>query len=486
MRKGYNLKVIRGAIILWGIILTSLPVKSQITFQKLYGGARIESARDLEICPNGDFLLVGTTTSFSPGDSDVYVLRVDKEGNKLFEKAIGGRGNEMAYSVRSTNDGNFIVGGFTSSYGAGGYDAYLLKITPSGDVIWSKTYGSSGSDIMREASPTSDGGFILSGYSNSKGNYDAFLIKTDASGNEQWRKYYGGTGTDMSFSVKQSPDEGFIFFGTTYSQGAGGGDFYLVKTDIAGNVSWTKVFGGPAAEEGQFVQCTSDGGYIVVGDQESNSAGGYDINVTKFNGSGGQSWTKLFGGAQKDVGKMVQPTTEGGYVISGITRSFGLKEPDFWIIKIDGGGGLQWQKTYGYAYHEHCYPVKQTSDGGYIAAGHSDSPPSAGIDALLIKTDGQGNMTVGIEENGIAAVLGTYPNPAAEKLNIDLSALPREDYKLVFINSLGQEVYTESISRKDLSERREINIASFPRGLYLLNLRGSSDRNLISRKLVFK
>jgi len=162
-----------------------------------------------------------------------------------FAKTYGGTNYDKAYSVKQTYDGGYIVAGYTASFGAGGFDIFLIKTDASGNVQWAKTYGGTSDDVAFSVQQTSDGGYIVAGAAASFGvGVDIFLIKTDANGNVQWAKTYGGTSTDLAESVRQTSDGGYIVAGHTYSFGAGGRDIFLIKTDANGNIIWAKTYGG--------------------------------------------------------------------------------------------------------------------------------------------------------------------------------------------------------------------------------------------------
>jgi hypothetical protein len=204
-----------------------------------------------------------------------------------FAKTYRGTDLEGAYSVQQTSDGGYIVAGRTWSLDVV-WDIFLIKTDANGDVIWAKTYGGTNDEKAYSIQQTSDGGYIVAGYTYSfgAGDRDIFLIKTDASGNLQWAKTFGGTNLDSAFSVQQTSDGGYIVAGWTYSFGAGGGDIFLMKTDASGNLQWAKTFGGMNDDGATSVQQTSDGEYIVAGRTWSFSAGLYDIFLVKTDANG--------------------------------------------------------------------------------------------------------------------------------------------------------------------------------------------------------
>jgi hypothetical protein len=182
--------------------------------------------------------LAGLTASFGAGSADIFLIKTYANGNIIWAKTYGGTNSDEAYSVHQTSDGGYIVAGATYSFGAGNYDIFLMKTDANGNVIWAKTYGGTSTDYAYSVQQTSDGGYIVAGYTASfgAGSGDIFLIKTDANGNVQWAKTYGGIGWDLAYSVQQTSDGGYIVAGLTISFGAGNYDIFLIKTDANGNI----------------------------------------------------------------------------------------------------------------------------------------------------------------------------------------------------------------------------------------------------------
>jgi hypothetical protein len=319
-----------------------------------------------------------------------------------FAKTYGGTNSKGASSVQQTSDGGYIVAGYTGFWPY--YDIFLIKTDANGNVQWAKTYGETNWDDATSVQQTSDGGYIVAGRTGSfgAGGIDFFLIKTDANGNVIWAKTYGGTIWDEAFSVQQTSDGGYIVAGYTNFFGAGSWDIFLIKTDANGNVQWAKTYGGTDLDVALSVQQTSDGGYIVAGGTWSFGAGGWDIFLIKTDANGNLQWAKTYGGTNDEYANSVQQTSDGGYIVAGYTRSFGAGGWDIFLIKTDANGNIQWAKTYGGTNDDVGWSVRQTSDGGYsveqisdrgyIVAGWTRSFGAGSADAFLIKTDANGNV----------------------------------------------------------------------------------------------
>ena len=258
---------------------------------------------------------------------------------------------------------------------------------------WTRTYGGTEEDEGRSVQQTLDGGYIVAGKTASYGaGYDDFyLIKTNASGDTLWARTYGGTVRDWGWSVVQTPDIGYIIAGQTTSFGAGDKDYYLVKTNASGDTVWTRTYGGTGMDEGRSVQLTSDGGYIVAGVTTSFGAGSYDFYLVKTNAVGDTLWTRTHGGTNEEVCYSVRRTFDGGYVVVGYTASYGAGNEDVYLVKTDAVGDTEWTRTYGGLGNDIGFSVQQTPDSGYIIAGYTASYGAGNGDVYLVKTNSSGD-----------------------------------------------------------------------------------------------
>ncbi|UCE37750.1 MAG: Ig-like domain-containing protein [Thermoplasmata archaeon] len=325
---------------------------------------------------------------------------------KKINQTFGGVDEDVGYSINQTSDGGYIITGYTLSYG--GYDVWLIKTNSTGDEEWNTTFGGGwDEDEGRSVQETSDGGFIITGVTYSiSPDGDVWLIKTNDTGVEEWSNNYGGSLGDVGNSVQQTPDGGYIIAGQTASWGAGNNDAWLIKTDSGGDLKWNRTFGGSFGDVGQEVQVTSDKGYIITGSTSSWGAGKADAWVIKVSGLGSEVWNKTLGGEGSDYGYSVQETSDGGYIMTGYTNSFGANNYNAWLIKTDSSGNELWNESFGGSDDDRGYSVQETSDGGFIVTGKTNSYSVGSSDLWLIKINSSGieqwNRTFGgsLGDNG--------------------------------------------------------------------------------------
>jgi hypothetical protein len=324
------------------------------------------------------FLFVGL--GFQPAFANDIPIGIEKQQpiGETFIKTYGGEDEDRGYFVQQTTDGGYIISGETDR------DVWLIKTNSTGNIIWDKTFGGISGNCVQQ---TFDGGYIIIGTTGSlgAGQYDIWLIKTDINGNEEWNETFGGLYNDRGCSCQQTTDDGYIITGVTESFGAGDEDVWLIKTDSAGNEEWNKTFGGTKDDDGRYVQQTSDGGYIVIGQTWSF---GFHFNAAwliKTDSTGNLEWNRTFEyGNLGNEGNCVQQTTDGGYIITGETRKY--PDQQVWLIKTDSNGNKIWEKTFYNYVAGFC--VRQTIDDGYIITGIIYDISSK---VYLIKTDWRGN-----------------------------------------------------------------------------------------------
>jgi hypothetical protein len=344
----------------------------------------------------------------SVGENSSYLLSINME----WEKTYGGDGNDAGDSICETLDGGFFIVGETTSKGSGDRDIWIIKTDADGNIEWDKTFGGEYYDRGKHGIQTLDGGFIVVGYTSSfgSGSSDGWLIKTDANGNMEWEKTYGREGIEEGVCVQQTTDGGYIFVGQTNSYGAGQMDAWIIKTDSDGNVVWEKTFGEEFGDLGEWIEQTNDGGYIFTGCYgiHSDDVLGYNtqsgIWLVKIDGSGNMIWQTFFDNGRFNLGHAVMQTPDDGFIVTGWTNAGQLSGGDVFLIKTNAEGKKEWEKSFGEKYLIECaIGLDCTSDGGFVLTGCSGlitGWPAKGMIAgvpllsktLVIKTDDHGNI----------------------------------------------------------------------------------------------
>jgi hypothetical protein len=413
-------------VLIASILLFNLNSFSQapaIEWQKAYGGSSSDEAKCIQKTSDGGYIIAGTTSGPSNGDvtgnhnfatQDFWIVKVSSTGTLQWQKTYGGTSYETAYSIQQTTDGGYIIAGDSDSNngdvsgnhigptGSTSKDIWVIKINNSGTLQWQKALGGSNSDSACSVYQTADGGYIVGGTTDSvdgditsfHGNEtdDFWLIKLNSSGVIQWQKTIGGSGTETCNSMQKTADGGYILTGLLGSNAGdgdvtcdnGSGDAWVVKVNTTGTVLWDKSFNGAngGSIDANSIKQTADGGYVLAGKNYRN----YDLNyddldyfVLKMDGGGNLEWKKSFGGSLNDTAYDVQQTTDGGYIVAGTARSTagdvsgnnGLE--DYWIIKLNNAGILVWQKALGGSIRDVARSIQQTADGGFIVAGDAFS-----------------------------------------------------------------------------------------------------------------
>jgi hypothetical protein len=386
-------------------------------FAKTIGGGNDDGANSIIQSSDGGYAVAGWTSSFGAGYWDIYVVKLGSAGNVLWTKTIGGSKYEVANSIIQSSDGGYVVAGWTSSFVAGYYyDIYVVKLDSAGNVLWTKTIGGSYNDWANSIIQSSDGGYVVVGSTSSfgAGIGDIYVVKLDSAGNVLWTKTIGGSSDDFASSIIQSSDGGYVVAGETYSFGAGW-DIYVVKLDSAGNVLWTKTIGGSYNDWANSIIQSSDGGYVVAGETESFGAGVTDIYVVKLDSAGNVLWTKTIGGSSDDFASSIIQSSDGGYVVAGATLSFVAGYYyDIYVVKLDSAGNVLWTKTIGGSSDDFASSIIQSSDGGYVVAGETYSFGAGIGDIYVVKMDANGNVcfSQNITNYSVSSTGGSFSSPS--------------------------------------------------------------------------
>ncbi|HWJ28979.1 MAG TPA: BACON domain-containing carbohydrate-binding protein [Flavisolibacter sp.] len=342
------------------------------------------------------------------GGYDILIVKYDINGNLVWKKTFGGGSNDYAYSVKSTSDGGFILTGSSASFNGdvtvseahGSDDVWVVKLDVNGNIMWQHLFGGSTFDVGQSIEETSDGGYIVAGYTYSsngtvsatQGGGDAWVMKLSSSGSLLWEHTYGGTKFDEANSIIVSPDGGYIIAGLTQSNdgdviGYRGGysDAWVLKLNESGTIIWQRSLGGSNDDQGNSVIATTDGSYLLAGWTYSNDGdvtgkhGAHDYWAVKLNASGGIVWQRTLGGSYSEKAQSVVNTSDGGYILAGSTYSqdgdvsSNFSGENAWVTYLDANGNYKWQKVLGGSGNDHANAIMASSDGSYIITGYTSS-----------------------------------------------------------------------------------------------------------------
>jgi len=468
-------------------------VPPHIEWAKCFGGTDEDQALCIEKTSDKGFITAGESYSVD-GDvnghhdtanynEDFWIVKIDSIGNLQWEKSLGGDSDEIAYNIKQTPDGGYIVAGSSNSFNGdvtvnhGRKDYWIVRLDANGKIIWQKSFGGSDDDEAYSIDLTSDGGYIAAGFSfsidrdtikrDSTGLSDYWVVKMDKDGNLEWEKSYGGSASDIAWGIRQTKDNGYFVTGYSESQDGevtgnhGKDDYWIIKIDSIGNLKWEKSYGGSSTDWAYSSDLTKDGGLVVVGltfsvdGDVSGNHGQYDFWVIKIDSTGKLAWQKSLGGSNGDAANSVKQTSDGGYIIVGNTLSndgdVSLNHDpngstlDYWVVKLDSLGNLEWQKTLGGTSDDYGECIRQISDSSFIVAGSTESDDGDVI-GHNFQTD-YWIVKLGYAPKDEVAFSGklpnrsfNYPNPFTEKTTIIFAQPINSNSTLFLYNLLGEQM----------------------------------------------
>jgi hypothetical protein len=515
-----------------------------------YGGTGDEKLFSFQRTTDGGYILGGYSTSDSTGDVtqhnqfssfDFWIVKIDSLGVKQWDKRFGGNNTDQLYCLYQTTDGGYILGGFSntdssgdvSQHSRGGSDYWIVKINSLGIKQWDKRFGGTQNDYFLSLQQTADGGYIAGGWTqsdstgdmsqHSRGGNDYWIVKTDALGNKQWDKRFGGIGNDLLSALHQTTDGGYILGGYSLS-GIGGDktqpnwypispsyDFWVVKTDLLGIKQWDYRFGGFGTDILNSLQQTTDGGYILAGTSSSGVNGdvtqasydtcgtclGGDFWMVKIDSLGIKQWDKRFGGVlTEDEFGNISLTSDGGYLLAGTSYSpisgekseNNLGSEQTWIIKTDSLGAKQWDKTIFTTGHDEtgfaiqlekeCYVIAnytRAGIGGYKTQSNWDTTLNW-YDYWVVKLCDSTLTTFENQISNFQFPISIYPNPATSNSTITLTyPFSEEKSEVIIYDVQGREVVRYALP----AHSKEVKVAMplLTSGMYVARLSGSSERS---------
>lgn len=500
--------------IVW--IPTHFLFSQDIEWLRCYGGSERENAFTMSITDDAGFIVAGSAmsndgdVSNNYGQSDCWILKLDADGEIIWERNYGGTGTETAYAIKSTSDGGYLFAGATNSINGdvqgqhGYYDVWVVKTDSVGNIIWQNCLGGGNRESAYAAAECHDGGYILAGYTLSDdgdisvhlGEEDAWVVKLDSTGNLEWEKTFGSDIREYANTIMQTPDNGFIMGGAQriINSSTLWDDAWIVKMNSTGNLEWERTYGGVEAERIYSIVQTDDDGYVFAASTASNDGGvtgnhgSADFWIVKIDNSGELIWQKCFGGSDSDVPNHIMRTDDHGFIICGNTRSDDgdvngySGAGDAWVIKIDSVANLEWQNCIGsdeddrskrsFVLNNNIHIIGFTkSNNGIFYDNHGD------YDVWVSKL----SETVGIKNNLNHFSFELYPNPSTGNYIKVFCNTDLENLQVSCFNISGQEICHQKIFYPESF----INVSAWQSGIYLVVLH-QGERILDVMKLVVK
>lgn len=475
MRLSINTVVLPAISLILAIWQTAYAQEPDTLWTRVYGGEGWDCGSSVVESVKGGYVITGATCSQPREQWDLLLIKTDYNGDTVWSRVYGGAGYDVGNSIVETYERDFVVAGETNSFGQGCMSIYLIKVNQDGDTIWTRTHSPGSDNWVFDIKQTLDSGYVMAGYAASSDGYhkQVLILKVNSAGELMWSKIYGGTGEDQAYSVCEVPGQGFVVTGYTVLPGQYC-DLWLLRTDYNGDTVWTQTYGGYYSDIGNYIQRTADSGFIITGRTTSFGDGWWNVYLVKTDFAGNLEWYQVFGGSEWDGGRVVQQTTDGGYFVGGYTVSLGEGGFDFYFIKTNPDGSIEWSKTVGGKSDDWGLHGLQTSDGGYILVGNTWSFPQDDEHVYLVKL--APDMTNIGDEAGYTIpntllLEQNYPNPFNPSTAIRFSLPQVSDVKVKIYNTIGQLTATISEGVQQAGEHTIIWDASgFPSGVYFARL----------------
>ncbi|UCE07940.1 MAG: T9SS type A sorting domain-containing protein, partial [bacterium] len=483
-------------------------VSGSLTFEKILGTLEGDGASDVRPTTDGGFIICGSTDNIDEEANDAYLVKTNTYGEiewtEVYDSDDNDENSDDFSSVIPVTDGYIAVG--NTDNGSRDLDLWIVKTDLNGVFQWDLLFGGTDNDAASVIESTNDGNFIIAGYTfdtSGETGRNGYLIKINGEGTELWSQIIGGSDGENFSSVKQTADNGFILCGTI-STGGIGSDMYLVKTNSSGEVSWEKQYGNAGEENVDVagsVVIAPDGGFVVAGRTTSFGAGANDVYVIKTDANGVQNTTwgdKTFGEEHHDGASEVITTSDGGYLIVGSIENHYEPLPindwysDVYIIKLDQNGDFEWDNVYGGLRGEGASMVRELDDGSFIICGRTSSYGSSGDgDIYFLRLNIDGNIFIAIEDfpNIIPEKMHldqNYPNPFNNETIIEYQLTKASHVILSVYNVNGQRVKTLIDTFKQGGIHSiHFNAIDLTSGLYLYEIK-TADFIAVNKMLLMK
>ena len=513
-------------LLICGASIAGVAQVPNIQWQKTLGGTDEDKANSVCVLQDGSIVIAGSALSNNGdvsgnhmawgGSEDFWIVKLDSNGYLQWQKCYGGNSIDVAYSIKQTLDGGFIIAGAASSNdgdvtglhntGLYPFDYWVIKIEGNGNLQWQKCYGGTADDKAYDIELTNDSGYVLVGvaqswdgdvtYNHFPGYGDAWVVKINSIGTLQWQKSLGGTNWDDGYSIKQTYDGGYAVGVLTASNDGdvtcthGISDYWLVKLDNNGNIQWSQCYGGSGSDALFSLDVTKDHGFILAGYVDSNDGdviglnGLTDIWIVKTDSNGTLQWAKCYGGSDYEEGWAVRTTSDSGAIITGSSYSGDSSAfcnhgfySDLWALKVDKLGNLDWSKCMGGGMEDAGRDIVEINNGGYVVVGYSksnDGDVSGNHGGTCVSDSCPDYWVVKLSPLGTEIRPETLLNDLStfidNKLHVSFNSTSFSHGYLKLIDILGQTILELPIEIKSGFNKNEMLIPELSTGVYMVSL----------------
>ncbi|MCX6641103.1 MAG: T9SS type A sorting domain-containing protein [bacterium] len=458
-------------------VITACAEEGDSLWSRQVGKRGTDAAYAVQVDPSGDYLIAGSSGSYGASNEDAWLLKYTDQGDSLWAHTYGGFYYDAAYAIIPASVGWLLVG-YSESFGDWSGNVLMVRTDSAGNQLWLRYFGGKGIDWANAAIETPDGGFLLAGgtTSDGAGGSDLLILKTDSHGDSIWAKTYGGLDDEWATSMIAAPGGGYLIGGMTRSYGSGGEDDWLIKIDQDGNLIWSRTYGGTGNDYCASLTASSDNDLLLAGYTYSYGSGGSDAWLLKLNQAGDSLWSKTYGGSGWENAASVISTGSTIY-LSGFCDSFGHGGGDFWLVKCVPSGDSLWAKSYGGNAREAAYAAALNSEGNLLLVGETFSFNADQNDLWMVKVDG---ITVGIDPEksqlvpAKIPVSAIYPNPTNSEAKMIVSLPFAAQVNISVYDALGRKItiaVTNSPGSGLYTEGNHtisLDVAGLPSGMYML------------------
>lgn len=458
-------------------------LSDMMVWSKTYGGTASEAGRAMLNTQDGGFLIAGYTWSEGAGNSDVLLIRTDAEGSQIWSKTYGGSGWEYGYGLCEASDGGYLITGYSTSWGNGSKDVLLLKVDEDGTEMWHRTFGGDDLDIGRAVVREPDGNILICGYTQSWGNGedDLLLIKTTTDGSLVWQKTFGGTASDMGRDILVNAFGNYSILGSTGSFGAGNRDIWMLETDTAGIQVWSKTYGDGGYQDGYAFIQSSDHGYLISGQSDLHGIDFLDLYLVCTDSTGNQNWAKRIESPVGfyEYGRDLCETSVGTFLVTGTMKHPLDRSNDVFLSEVNSMGQTLWTETFGGSGSDWASAVSCIGNQDFVIAGHTFSSGSGSSDCWLFKCHlpmtGYGKPNTGKE----SGMMQPAPNPWDSGLSITITVPEGTSPSLTVVNHVGEicaKLLVQHTGKQTIYwDGRGDSGQQLPAGLYVIVLRYNNE-----------